>query len=84
MSACDFCHLPSAPMKQFISRCLSLCPLQSDKQPAVTDVAVKCLKHESIESGRVKFLQEAAIMAQFKHRNVMSLYGATIENGQVN
>ena len=38
-------------------------------------VAVKLLKEGTSEIDKVKFLQEAAIMAQFKHPNVVSLYG---------
>ena len=38
-------------------------------------VAVKLLKEDAMESGRVKFLQEAAIMGQFHHRNVVKLMG---------
>ena len=38
-------------------------------------VAVKLLKEEASEMNKVKFLQEAAIMAQFRHPNVVSLYG---------
>ncbi len=36
------------------------------------EVAVKTLKNKE---DRVKFLQEAAIMGQFKHRNVVKMYG---------
>ena len=39
------------------------------------EVAVKFLKEEASEIDKVKFLQEAAIMAQFAHPNVVSLYG---------
>ena len=39
------------------------------------EVAVKTLKEGSREEDRVKFLQEAAIMGQFKHPNVVTLYG---------
>ena len=39
------------------------------------EVAVKTLKEGSGEEDRVKFLQEAAIMGQFKHTNVVTLYG---------
>ena len=39
------------------------------------DVAVKTLKEGSGEKDRVKFLQEAAIMGQFKHPNVLEAYG---------
>ncbi len=38
------------------------------------DVALKSLT-ETSEEDRVKFLQEAAIMAQFKHPNVIMFYG---------
>ena len=38
-------------------------------------VAVKLLKEGASEIDKVKFLQEAAIMAQFRHPNVISLYG---------
>ena len=38
-------------------------------------VAVKLLKEGAAQEDKVKFLQEAAIMAQFKHSNVVSLYG---------
>ena len=39
------------------------------------EVAAKTLKSDANEVDRVKFLQEAAIMAQFKHPNVVSLLG---------
>lgn len=39
------------------------------------EVAVKELKCEAMEEDRVKFLQEAAIMSQFNHRNVVRLHG---------
>ena len=38
-------------------------------------VAVKMLKPGSDETDQVKFLQEAAIMGQFKHPNVIRLHG---------
>ena len=38
-------------------------------------MAVKTLKEGSGEEDRVKFLQEAAIMGQFRHPNVVTLYG---------
>ena len=38
------------------------------------DVALKSLNKTS-EEYKVKFLQEAAIMAQFRHPNVIVLYG---------
>ena len=39
------------------------------------DVAVKTLKPSAPESEKVKFLQEAAIMGQFNHPNVVKLFG---------
>ena len=38
-------------------------------------VALKVLKEGASETDKVKFLQEAAIMAQFTHPNVVTLYG---------
>ena len=39
------------------------------------EVAIKMLKDGASEEDRVKFLQEAAIMGQFSHPNVVKLYG---------
>ena len=39
------------------------------------EVAVKTLKEGSGEEDRVKFLQEAAIMGQFRDHNVVEMYG---------
>ena len=39
------------------------------------EVAIKTLKAEASEEERVKFLQEAAIMGQFHHPNVVKLHG---------
>ena len=38
-------------------------------------VAIKTLKNSFDEQEKVKFLQEAAIMGQFHHRNIVKLYG---------
>ena len=46
-------------------------------------VALKLLKQGSSETDKVKFLQEAAIMAQFKHPNVASLYGVVSNSESV-
>ena len=39
------------------------------------DVAVKMLRPDAPEDERVKLLQEAAIMGQFLHPNVVKLHG---------
>ena len=39
------------------------------------EVAVKTLKPAAKEEDKVKFLQEAAIMGQFNHPNVVKLFG---------
>ena len=39
------------------------------------EVAVKTLKKNATQTDRVKFLQEAAIMGQFRHPSVILLYG---------
>jgi serine/threonine protein kinase len=47
------------------------------------DVAVKTLKEGSGKEDRVKFLQEAAIMGQFKHPNVVEMYGVVTQGEPV-
>ena len=47
------------------------------------EVAVKTLKEGSGEEDRVKFLQEAAIMGQFRHPNVVEMYGVVTEGEPV-
>ena len=42
---------------------------------ATKELAVKTLKPELPEEEKVRFLQEAAIMGQFSHPNVVKLYG---------
>ncbi len=39
------------------------------------EVAVKSMDSKVTEDNRVKFLQEAAIMGQFKHCNILSIRG---------
>ena len=46
---------------------------QSDRGPV--EVAVKTLKRGSSEEDTVRFLQEAAIMGQFRHPNIVELLG---------
>ena len=47
------------------------------------EVAVKTLKHKASKEDRVKFLQEAAIMGQFKHPNVVTMYGVVTDGEPV-
>ena len=46
-------------------------------------VALKALKEGSEQVDKVKFLQEAAIMAQFSHPNVAILYGVVSKDEPV-
>ena len=39
------------------------------------EVAVKTLKPNILEEDKIKFLQEAAVMGQFLHPNVVKLHG---------
>ena len=47
------------------------------------EVAIKALSGQHGQEGRVKLLQEAAIMSQFKHPNVVKLYGVVSDEHQV-
>ncbi len=47
------------------------------------NVAVKTLNSDASMTDRIKFLQEAAIMGQFRHPNVVALYGVAKKNGKV-
>ena len=42
---------------------------------SAVDVALKTLNEGASEQDKVRFLQEGAIMAQFRHPNIVSLYG---------
>lgn len=46
-------------------------------------VALKTLKEGSSSRDRVNFLKEAAIMAQFRHPNVVMLYGVVTQTQPV-
>ena len=48
-----------------------------------TEVALKTLKTDSTHEDKVKFLQEAAIMAQFKHPNIVTLHGVVSDKEPV-
>ena len=48
------------------------------------EVAIKTLNPTTIETEpKIKFLQEAAIMAQFRHPNVIQLYGIVTDGEPV-
>ena len=46
-------------------------------------VALKSLNNDASGADRLKFLQEAATMAQFRHTNVIALCGVTDKDGTV-
>ena len=50
---------------------------------AVIDVAVKTLPEDATQIDKVRFLQEAVIMAQFKHPNVVNMYGVVKDKALV-
>ena len=43
------------------------------------EVAVKTLNTAASDKDKLRFLQEAAIMCQFDHENVIKLYGVVTE-----
>ena len=47
------------------------------------EVAVKSLADGSTEEKRVQFLQEAAIMGQFRNPNVVTLHGMLLDHDPV-
>ena len=47
------------------------------------EVAVKSLADGSTEEKRIQFLQEAAIMSQFKHPNVITLHAVLMDHEPV-
>ena len=50
----------------------------------ILDVAVKTLPTgKATQTDKVRFLQEAAIMAQFKHPNVVKMYGVVKDKDKV-
>ena len=47
------------------------------------EIAVKTLQKEAKQQEKIKFLQEAALMAQFHHTNVLKIIGVVAENNTV-
>ena len=53
-----------------------LCKGANSDKAVEEEVAVKTMEHEDLsEADKIKFLQEAAIMAQFKHTNIVTIRG---------
>ena len=52
-----------------------VCKAQWTISGATKDIAVKTMALREEEEEKVRFLQEAAIMGQFSHPNVIKLYG---------
>ena len=46
-------------------------------------VAVKTISTDATEKDKLRFLQEAAIMCQFDHENVIKLYGVVTEDPEM-
>ena len=46
-------------------------------------MAVKTLKEGAQKEDRVKFLQESAILGQFKHHNVVTMHGVVTDGEPV-
>ena len=47
------------------------------------EVAVKVLSEKADKEDKIKFLQEAALMGQFKHTNVLTLHGVVSADNNV-
>lgn len=56
---------------------------EGKEKEEVVEVAVKTLKESSSSMRIIKFLREAALMGQFNHPNVVSLYGVVTEGEPV-
>lgn len=56
---------------------------QNVNETVPTEVALKTLNKASSDEDKVKFLQEATIMAQFRHPNVISLHGVVSQGEPV-
>lgn len=49
----------------------------------IYEVAVKSVLPTSSAGEKIKLLQEAAVMVQFNHPNVINLYGVVVQDTQV-
>ena len=53
------------------------------EEPVEEEVAVKTMEDDAGEEDRIKFLQEAAIMGQFHHPNIVKIKGIMVNNDEV-
>lgn len=56
---------------------------KEDEVSMYSQVAVKIMTAGATEEDKVKFLQEAAIMGQFKHSNILAIKGIIIDGDMV-
>ena len=54
-----------------------------DGTEVCTEVAVKTMRDGCTEYDKIKFLQEAAIMGQFKHPAILRILGIILEEDMV-
>ena len=47
--------------------------MDQEGNDSIKDVAVKCLKGGASDQERISFLQEAVIMGQFDHPNILQI-----------
>ena len=57
--------------------------LGEKKREVSTEVAVKTMRDGATEEDTIKFLQEAAIMGQFKQPNILRIQGIIMEGDSV-
>ena len=56
------------------------CGKWTSSKEAEIEVAIKMLNPNASDKDRLRFIQEAAIMCQFDHKNVVKLYGVVTES----
>ncbi len=57
--------------------------IEHDKKPAEEEVAIKIMEDARNEEDGIKFLQEAVIMGQFDHPNIVKIMGVMITDVEV-
>ena len=61
----------------------STAAIDSNKPPSLEEVAVKTLEDGGSEEDKIKFLQEAAIMGQFNHENIVRILAIMVTDSEV-